>query len=95
MAGAAPHGRKTKGRAISRKAEVAESSDDVVWDRMHQHRHAGLAGLYESYDMVQMHSLISVGELSHADAPTPPDPDDRSIGKRKRELSTAKYTSVM
>ena len=33
--------------------------------------------------------LISVGELSPSGAPTPPDPDDRSLGKRQWEFSTA------
>ena len=95
MAGAAPQGRKTKGRAISRRAEVADNSDDVVWDRRHKHRQAGLAGLCKSRDVILMHSLISAGELSHDDAPTPPDPDDRSLGKRQWELGTVKYSSAM
>ena len=33
--------------------------------------------------------LISVGELPPSGAPTPPDPDDRSLGKRQWEFSTA------
>ena len=56
---------------------------------------AGLAGTYKSRDVVQMQILISVGELSPDEAPTPPDPDDRSIGKRQWELSTVKYSSIM
>ncbi len=95
MAEAAPRGRKTKGRVVSRREDVADNSDDVVWDRRHKHRRAGLAGLYESRDVIQMHILISVGELSPDDAPTPPDPGDRSISKRQWELSTVRYSSAM
>jgi hypothetical protein len=44
---------------------------------------AGLAGTYKSRDVVQMQIRIPVGELSPPDeAPTPPDPDGPSIGKR-------------
>ena len=95
MAGEAPQGRKTKGRVVNRRADVADNSDDVVWDRRHKHRHAGLAGTYKSRDVAQMQILISVGELSPDEAPTPPDPDDRSIGKRQWELSTVKCSSIM
>jgi hypothetical protein len=42
-----------------------------------------------------MQIFISVGELSPDEAPTPPDPNDRSIGKRQWELSTAKNSSIM
>ena len=81
MAGEAPQGRKTKGRVINRRADVADNSDDVVWDRRHKHRHAGLAGTYKSRDVVQMQILISVGDVSPDEAPTPPDPDDRNMGQ--------------
>ncbi len=84
-----------KGWAISRREDVADNSDDVVCDRRRKHRHAGLAGTYRSRDVAQMQILISVFELSPDEAPTPPDPDDRSIGKRQWELSTAKNSSIM
>jgi hypothetical protein len=67
----------------------------VVWDRRHKHRHAGLAGTYKSRDVVQMQIRIPVGELSPDEAPTPPDPDGPSIGKRQWELGTAENSSIM
>ena len=84
----------TKGTAVRREAG-ADNRDDVIWDRRYKHRHAGLAGVYSSRDVIQMQVLISAGELSRDDAPTPPDPSDRSLSKRQWELSTAKYTSIM
>lgn len=94
MAGAATRGRMAKGTAFRREAG-ADNRDDVIWDRRHKHRRAGLAGVYKSCDVIQMQILISAGELSHDDAPTPPDPSDRSLSKRQWELSTAKYTPTM
>ena len=94
MAGAATRGRMTKGTAFRREAG-ADNRDDVIWDRRYKHRSAGLAGLYNSRDVIQMQVLISAGELSRDDAPSPPDPSDRSLSKRQWELRTAKYTSIM
>jgi hypothetical protein len=84
----------TEGNVVCREAG-ADNRDDVIWDRRHKHRRAGLAGVYKSCDVIQMQILISAGELSHDDAPTPPDPSDRSLSKRQWELSTAKYTPTM
>ena len=83
-----------KGTAFRREAG-ADNRDDVIWDRRYKHRSAGLAGLYNSRDVIQMQVLISAGELSRDDAPSPPDPSDRSLSKRQWELRTAKYTSIM
>ena len=84
----------TKGTAFRREAG-ADNRDDVIWDRRYKHRSAGLAGLYNSRDVIQMQVLISAGELSRDDVPSPPDPSDRSLSKRQWELRTAKYTSIM
>ena len=94
MAVATPRRRMTEGNVVCREAG-ADNRDDVIWDRRHKHRRAGLAGVYKSCDVIQMQILISAGELSHDDAPTPPDPSDRSLSKRQWELSTAKYTPTM
>jgi hypothetical protein len=75
----------TKGTAVRREA-AADNRDDVIWDRRYKHRHAGLAGVYSSRDVIQMQVLISAGDLSRDDAPTPPDPSDRSMSKRQWEL---------
>ena len=94
MAGLAARGRMAKGTAFRREAG-ADNRDDVIWDRRYKHRSAGLAGLYNSRDVIQMQVLISAGELSRDDVPSPPDPSDRSLSKRQWELRTAKYTSIM
>ena len=84
-----------RGQTKAEKAEKADSrhaehggGDDAIWDRRHQHRRAGLVGVYRSRDVVKMHALIAAGELSADAAPAPPDPNDRSVSKRQWELST-------
>ena len=64
---------------------ACDNSDDACWDRRHQHRRAGLNSVYKSKDAVAMNVLIAIGELSPADAPTPPDRYDWSLSKRQWE----------
>ena len=87
MGGAATRAKKRSRRGGRDCA--CDNSDDASWDRRHQHRRAGLNSVYKSKDAVAMNVLIAIGELSPADAPTPPDPYDRNLSKRQWEWSTA------
>ena len=85
-------GATTRAKKRSRRCgrdRACDNSDDASWDRRHQHRRAGLNSVYKSKDAVAMGVLIAIGELSPADAPSPPDPYDRSLSKRQWEWGMA------
>ena len=84
----------TKGTAACREAG-ADNRYDAIWDRRYKHRNAGLAGVYNSRDVIQMQVLISAGELAHDDVLTPPDPSDRSLSKRQWELGIHQIWKVL
>ena len=85
-------GATTRAKKRSRRGgrdRACDNSDDASRDRRHQHRRAGLNSVYKSKDAVAMNVLIAIGELSPADAPSPPDPYDRSLSKRQWEWGMA------
>ena len=83
MGGATTRAKKSRRDGWDR---ACDNSDDANWDRRHQHRRAGLNSVYKSKDAIAMGVLIAIGELSPEEAPTPPDPYDRSLSKRQWEL---------
>ena len=92
MGGATTRAKKSRRDGWDR---ACDNSDDANWDRRHQHRRAGLNGVYKSKDAVAMNVLIAIGELSPADAPTPPDPYDRSLSKRQWEWGMRAETDII
>ena len=77
------------------KREVCDNTDDSTWDRSQKHRKAGLDAVYRSRDFIIMLSMTSTGELAADDAPRPPDPNDRSLGKRQWELGMQSWLSLI
>ena len=91
-------GAKTRAKKENKRGgrdRACDNSDDASWDRRHQHRNAGLNSVYKSKDAVAMHVLIAIGELSPADAPSPPDPYDRSLSKRQWEWDMRAETDII
>ena len=91
-------GATTRAKKRSRRGgrdRACDNSDDASWDRRHQHRRAGLNSVYKSKDAVAMNVLIAIGELSPADAPSPPDPYDRSLSKRQWEWGMRAETDII
>jgi len=67
-------------------AWLEEGTQEAVWDHRSKHRNAGVKAVHRSRDYVTMLLLTSTGELSSDDAPTPPDPSDRTLSKRQWEM---------
>ena len=85
--------RASKGQ--TNQGRHCDNSDDIIWDRRHRHRCAGVASAHRSADVIQMLILISTEELPPEEEPMPPDPFDRNLSKRQWERSTGMELSIM
>ena len=67
-----------------------DNSDDAEWAVRLRHREAAAANV-RNREHAQLLILVSTGEIPEEAIPTPPDPSDRTVGKRKWEKSIERW----